>query len=365
MSTKTEEQVEQSNNASAIKLTKILLTIALVYFVWAIVADRHTPITDQARVRGFVVPIVPEVSGTITKMHVAGDMRVNQGDILFELDSSDYQLSLEQANSQLELAGQELGANTAAVGAAKARLEKAKADLMTKQANANRIFALKDEGIVTLAELDRNKGMVEKAKQEVLNAEQSYIQAQQVMGEDGTKNAKIQSALAKVAQATLDIERTVIRAPGNGFVTYVKIDEGYYAKKGATILTFISNEFAWIEAAYKENNIGNIVAGNKVDILLDARPGKTFSGEVISIGYGVSFDKNAPGALPVPQKPKGWMRDPQRFNVVIRFTDLASVQYYLREGGQADVITYTGENFILNSLGKFWSWITSYLSYVY
>ncbi|QOL26360.1 HlyD family secretion protein [Thalassotalea sp. LPB0316] len=360
-----ESQVEPSNNASAVKLTKILVVIALAYFTWALVADRHTPITDQARVRGFVVPIVPQVSGVITKMHVAGDQVVKQGDILFEIDSSDYQLALEQANSQLELAGQELGANTAAVGAAKARLEKAKADLVTKEANANRIFALKDEGIVTLSEVDRNKGMVEKAKQEVLSAEQSYIQAQQVMGEAGSKNAKIQSALTKVAEATLNIERTVVRAPGNGFVSYVKIDEGYYANKGATILTFISNEYAWIEAAYKENNLGNIAKGNPVQILLDARPGVRFNGEIVSVGYGVSFDKNTPGALPIPQKPKGWMRDPQRFTVIIKFTDLADAQHYLREGGQADVITYTGDSFILNSLGKLWSWLTSYLSYVY
>lgn len=357
--------IEKGNNASAVKLTKILAIVAFVYFVWALVADRHTPITDQARVRGFVVPIMPQVAGTITKMHVAGDQRVKQGDILFEIDDSDYQLALEQANSQLELAGQELGANTAAVGAAKARLEKAKADLMTKEANANRIFALKDEGIVTLTEIDRNKGMVEKAKQEVINAEQSYIQAQQVMGQDGANNAKIQSALAKVADATLDIERTIVRAPGNGFVTYVKIDEGFYAKKGATILTFISNDFAWIEAAYKENNLGNITKGDQVDILLDARPGKAFQGEIVSIGYGVSFDKNATGALPTPQKPKGWMRDPQRFNVIIRFADLAQAQDYLREGGQADVITYTSDNFVLNTLGKLWSLITRYLSYVY
>ena len=129
-------------------------------------------------------------------------------------------------------------------------------------------------------------------------------------------------------------------------------------------MTFISSKYFWIEAAYRENNLGNIKIGDDVDIVLDAAPGQVFSGEVFSVGFGIRFDDSPLGELSKPEKPSGWMRDPQRFMVFIKFEGDDAKKYW-REGGQADVITYTSGNFIMNGLGKVWIWLTSFLSYVY
>lgn len=347
------------------KFTRWLLLIAGLYFIWYLVSDRITPMTEQARVRAFVIPVVPEVSGKITKIHLGGDKKVAVGDPLFDIDDRDYRLAVEQAEAQLELAGQEVGANTASVSSAKAQLEKAKADLVVKRANANRIIPLEEQGVVSKAQGDRTRGLLAQSEQQVLNAEAALEQAKQTLGKVGQENAKIQNALATLGTAQLDLARTQVLAPGDGVISYAKVYEGMYAKTGAQIMTFISSDYVWVEAAYRENNLGNITKGNRVELVLDSLPGSVLSGEVISTGYGVSFDKSTPGALPTPEQSKGWMREPQRFTVIIKINDAPQYAALLREGGQVDVITYTGNNFIFNTLGKLWIRIISWFSYIY
>lgn len=346
------------------KLTKVILALSLAYFLWYIIGDRLTPSTSQARVRSFVIPIVPEVSGRISKIYIGGDKQVQQGDLLFEIEDRDYQLAVEQAQGNLELAGQEVGANTSAVAAAKANVEKAKADLVAKTANANRIFAVEAKGVVSKSDGDQARGILASAEQTVINAQASYEQTQQQLGKKGQNNAKVQNALAALSQSQLDLARTKITAPSDGVISYSKINVGHYASVGSKIMTFIDSDYFWIEASYRENNLGHIKKDDPVDIVLDSAPGEIYTGKIISVGYGVSFDKSVVGELPTPEKSTGWMRKAQQFTVIIKFDNKPDGSL-LREGGQADVITYTGDNFIMNTLGKVSIWITSKLAYLY
>jgi multidrug resistance efflux pump len=346
------------------KFTKVILSLSLLYFIWYLVGDRITPATDQARVRSFVTAIVPQVAGKISKIHIGGDKAVQAGDLLFEIEATDYQLAVDNARTDLNLAGQNVGADTASVAAAKANLEKAKANLIEKEANANRIFEVEAQGVVSKAQGDQARGALAGAQQNVLNAQASYNKAQQLLGKEGNENTKIQSALTALAAAELDLSRTQVTAPSNGVISYAKVNAGHYASVGSKIMTFINTDFFWIEASYRENNLGNIKQGDSVDIVLDSSPGEVVTGTIVSIGYGVSFDKSVPGELPTPEKTTGWMREAQRFTVIIKF-DGDVDRTLLREGGQADIITYTGDNFLLNGLGKISIWITSKLAYLY
>ncbi|KGK01138.1 HlyD family secretion protein [Thalassotalea sp. ND16A] len=361
----TNTEVENDNKPDfAQRLSKIILILAALYFLWYVIGDRLTPISDQGRVRAFVIPIVPQVSGQISKIYIGGDKRVKEGDILFEIDGRDYNLKVEDAQAKLEMAGQDVGASTAAVAAAKARLDKAEADLVTKEMNASRIFAMEKEGIISGSDADRTRGVITQAELEIINAKAAYEEAQQKLGKAGQGNPKIQAALVELSKAKLDLERTKVRAPSDGVISYAKVNVGYYAAKGQQIMSFISTQYVWVEAAFKENSLGNLKKDDSVDIILDSAPGEVFSGSVISIGFGVSFDKSKPGELPTPENPTGWMKDPQRFTVILKF-DNYDHKKLLREGGQADVIAYTGSHFIFNSLGKLWVWVNTYLSYVF
>lgn len=346
------------------RLSKIILSLALLYFLWYVIGDRLTPISDQARVRAFVIPMVPQVSGQITDIYVGGDKLVKKDDLLFKIDDRDYQFALDKAKASLELTGQEIGADTAMVGSAKASLDQANADLIVKRINSNRVFALEKQGIISGFDGDRARGVLTQAELEVVNAQASYEEAQQKLGKKGKNNPKLLSALAEVSTAQLNLDRTQIRAPSDGVISYAKVNVGYYVAQGSKVMTFISNQFVWIEASFRENSLGNLQAGDPVDIVLDSAPGQVFAGEVITIGFGVSFDQSKTGELPTPEKPQGWMRDPQRFTTIIKFVDEPN-RRLLREGGQADVIAYTGDSFIFNTLGKIWVRITSVLTYLY
>ncbi|WNC68037.1 HlyD family secretion protein [Thalassotalea nanhaiensis] len=365
----TNEDVNETTNETAKpdfaqRLSKIILSLALLYFLWYVIGDRLTPISDQARVRAFVIPIVPQVSGQITNIYVGGDKIVKKDDVLFEIDNRDFKFALDKAKASLELTGQEIGADTAMVGSAKASLDQANADLIVKRINANRVFELEKQGIISGFDGDRARGVLTQAELEVVNAQASYEEAQQKLGKQGENNPKLLSALAEVSTAQLNLDRTIIKAPNDGVISYAKVNVGYYAAQGSKIMTFISNQYVWIEASFRENSLGNLKSGDPVDIVLDSAPGQVFAGEVITIGFGVSFDKSQPGDLPTPEKPQGWMRDPQRFTTIIKFTDEPDKRL-LREGGQADVIAYTGDSFIFNTLGKIWVRITSFLTYLY
>jgi multidrug resistance efflux pump len=346
------------------KLTKVILGLSLLYFLWYVISDRITPATDQARVRSFVIPIVPQVAGKITKIHIAGDKTVEKDELLFEIEATDYQLAVEKAKTDLDVAGQNVGADTASVAAAKANLEKAKADLVAKEANATRIFQVEAQGVISKAQGDEARGVLAGAQQNVLNTKASYEKAQQLLGKQGKGNTKIQNALTALSSAQLNLKRTKVFAPNDGVISYSKINVGHYAGIGSKIMTFIDTDYFWIEASYRENNLGNIKAGDPVDIVLDSSPGEIVTGTVVSIGYGVSFDNSVPGELPKPQKSVGWMREAQRFTVIIKFQSDINKQL-LREGGQASIITYTNSNFILNGLGKISIWLTSKLAYLY
>ena len=375
---KQEEQVkttEQAKNSSVDessaekgnftqKLTKVILGLSLLYFLWYVVGDRLTPMTDLARVRAFVTPIVPQVAGKITKINVGGDRRVVKGEVLFEIDSRDYEYAVEKAQGDLELAGQNVGADIESVAAAKASLEKAKSDLVAKVANTSRILAVEAKGVVSKADGDRARGVLASAQQNVAKAEASYRKAQKLLGKEGQDNAKVRKVLSALADAQLNLDRTKITAPSDGVISYAKVDVGYYAAVGSKVMTFISTDTVWIEASYRENNLGNIKKGNPVDLVFDSAPGDIYQGSIVSVGYGVSFDKSVQGELPTAQKSSGWMREPQRFIVIIKLDKSTYKANLLREGGQVDVITYTSENFVINALGKIWIRITSIMTYI-
>lgn len=195
-------------------------------------------------------------------------------------------------------------------------------------------------------------------------AEAELQRARQNMGDAGATNPRIRKAVAELEQAQLDLDRTVLRAPSAGGVTNLRLDAGHYAQSGTPLMTFVAGDTVWLEAYLRENNLGHIDPGDEVEIVLDAAPGRVFQGRVVSIGWGIQTGKDTGiGVLPTISGPTGWLRDPQRFPVLIEFSDNESAGFR-REGGQADVIVYTGGNVVLNALGWLQIRLIALLSYL-
>lgn len=127
------------------KWTFIILVAIVLLLAWYLVSDRVTPYTSQARVHALVVPIAPEVSGTVVSVDVGNNQRVQAGQALFQIDPERYQLAVQTAEADLQTARQSMGASSANVTAAEAALVSADANLVRSEKDAVRLKRIKDE----------------------------------------------------------------------------------------------------------------------------------------------------------------------------------------------------------------------------
>jgi multidrug resistance efflux pump len=346
----------------------LLLLIGLS-LVWYLFADRYSPYSSQARVQAFVVPVAPEVAGRIVRVLVRNNQQVQAGQPLFELDDSQYRIALAKARSDYKTALDSVNAASAGVASAEANLRVARAGLLKASQDASRQEKLyqEDPGAISVRRLEIARATLEESRGRVEAAEAQVRQAREQEGGPLASNPKLLSARQAVEKAELDMKHAVLRAPGKGLVTDLRTDAGQFAAAGTPLLTLIAVHDLWISADMTENNLSQTRPGNPVEIVLDALPGKVFKGRVRSIGSGVDSGQSTQGGLPTIQNDGDWLRQSQRFPVAIEFEPqaLKEVVSGARVGGQADVIIYTGDHFILNILSHGYIRLMSWLSFAY
>ena len=369
-----DHDASSSDGQRGVRLTTLILLIVIaLLLIWYVVADRLTPYTASARMQAFVVAVVPDVSGFITEVPIKKNQLAKPGDTLLQIETGRFEIAVDAAEAALELAGQDVGADTASVATATAKLTAARVALENAQVQGKRVLTLVQKGIFAKARGDDAKGIIATAQAGVTAAEAELERTKQQLGSGDSDNPRVRRALAELEQAQLNLARTTIKAPSRGYIGGLKIDEGTYANAGQPAMTFISVDDIWIEAFMTENNLGRIELGDKVELAFDAFPGQIFEGKVKSVAVGVSTGKAINlGDLPTVEKTRGWLRDPQRFPVVIETTnynhDVVTVLAGgrgLRLNSQVDVIVYTGDHFFWNTLGKFWIRLVSWFSYAY
>lgn len=362
-----QKKPETNGKKSPVRIiTIIVLTISILFFIWYVLSDRHVPYSNQSRINGLMIPIVPRVSGNLTEINVRLHTRVNMGDTLFQIDRRPFVLAVEQAEANLENTAQSVSAQTATVKSAAGRLGMARAQLDRAQRDWNRVEKViaENPGALSQADRDQSETALSQATEQVSSAEADLERAEQALGISGEANPEFRRALKALEQAQLDLAYTTITASANGYIESFSIDLGYYAAAGQPLATLVSMNDLWIQADMKENNISLMKPGNTVEFVLDVIPGKVFSGVVRSIGYGVSTGNTNRGDLPTVSGAKGWLKDPQRFPAIISF-DEQDIPDQLRLGGQVDVVVFTKEKGgLLNALGKLRIRIVSWLSYV-
>lgn len=349
----------------------VVLGLIIGSLIWYLFADRFTPYTSQARLDGYIVGVAPKVAGLVTEVWVENNQRVEAGQKLFQIDTSQYDIALEKAQSDLETTQRQVDAGDAAVEAARANLDAAKANLVKAEKDTTRLERLRadDSGTISLRRLEISRATLEQAKAGVAGAEAGVRQAIEAMGGDNkANNALLKAAQSAVAKAQLDLDNTTVRAETSGIVTDLQAEAGQFSGTGSPVMTLIAIDAVWINAEFTENNLGHMQAGTSVEFTFDAIPGKVFTGAIDSIGIGVSSgNKAAPGNLPTIDNNRDWLRQSQRFPVVVKFDPRQEegLARQLRIGGQATVIAYSSESGLLPTLGRLYIRLQSYLSYAY
>ncbi len=379
MSDETQEPTVPESSAStdaaaervARRGSRIVAVLILVSLTWYLVADRFTPFTSQARVQGYVIGVAPKVAGLVTEVWARNNAEVAAGEQLFQIDRSQYEIALQQARSNLEQVRRQVEAGGAAVAAARANVVAAQANLerATKDYDRQKRLHEQDPGTISVRRLEISQATLEQSRA-ALDAAQSQVQGaiEQMGGEDPADNAFLAAAEAAVAKAELDLSNTLVTAASRGVITDLKADVGQFAGTGTPVMTLIAVHDLWISAEFTENNLGHVREGSEVAILFDVLPAHVFTGRVRSIGLGVSAGPaQQPGTLPTIDNDRDWLRQSQRFAVIVDFDSRQhpDLIHQLRIGGQASVMAYTEGHGLLNGLGSLFMWIRSWLSYAY
>ena len=238
---------------SRLPLGSMLITLVAVAVAallsWAMWDTYMTaPWTRDGTVRVYVVTMAPEVAGRIVTLAVADNQFVHKGDTLFEVDPADYRIALEQAQAQAQRDG---------------------ATLDYARKNEKRKATLAKDGWTST---------------------DIYQQTSSTVGQSEGVVALDNAAIAK---AELDLSRTVIRSPANGYVANLLVRLGDYATIGQKVVSVVDTDSFWVDGYFEETALDKIHEGDPATIKLMGYS-QLVRGHVDSIARGI----NVPNAQP-------------------------------------------------------------------
>ena len=254
----------------SITLAAVVLAIALGRAMWG--AYMETPWTRDGTVRAYVVTTAPEVSGRIVELKVADNQFVHKGDLLMVIDPTDYGI---------------------AVKLAEAAVQQAEANMQNAQREATRREKLSD--LAT-------------------SIEQRQIYQTQALAAE----AQRQQAQANLDQVRVNLERTEIRSPVNGWVTNLLAQRGDYANVGQNKISIIDADSFWIDGYFQESRLGSISEGDPAKIKLMGYS-QILHGKVVSVARGINVANAQPNGQGLAQINPifTWVRLAQRIPVRI------------------------------------------------
>jgi multidrug resistance efflux pump len=235
---------------SALPVVITLGTVVIAcLFAWAAwQAYMSAPWTRDGTVRAYVVTMAPEVAGRIVKLPVADNQFVHKGDVLFEIDPADYRIALDQAQAQAQRDG--------------ATLDYARANQGRQARLANEGWASTDVYQQTTSSLHQSEGVVALDR-------------------------------AAIAKAQLDLSRTVIHSPVNGYVTNLLAQLGDYATVGQKLISVVDTDSFWVDGYFEETSLGRIHDDDPATIKLMGYS-QLVRGHVGGVARGI----NVPNAQP-------------------------------------------------------------------
>lgn len=250
--------------------------------------------TDDAQVEGDISPVLPRVSGYVTRVLIKDNDRVTAGQPLLEIDSRELDLKIATANASVQSA-------QAALLTAKANVEKARAALTVAEAavevarvrNAKaaddfrRDTALFQTNAITDRSQSDSKAAADVARTLLASAER---QAEAARTDVAVTKAEVAAAEASVQVRNSDLNfaqlqhsYAVVTAPIAGTISRKNVEPGQYVQAGQTLLSIASLADLWVVANYKETQMEHIKVGQPVDVTVDTYPGQVFPGTVQSI----------------------------------------------------------------------------------
>lgn len=313
-------------SASRLRLTSILFV--LLIGVWFGLGYLHYSeqylTTEDAFINGHQVQIGSEVSGQIQSVPWQNNQTVKQGNVLFTLDPTPYQVAVDAAKAALDTAMREQDSAMAAIGTAEAGLQQQLAQAQLTQDQLRRLENINNKQFVSAQDLSNAKSAVAVADAAVNQARATLAQAKATAGAPGAQNDRIKSAEAALASAQYNLSKTIVHAPMSGRLANYAIEPGQPVNANQTLFSMVATQQLWVDANFKETEIASIQLGAPAEIFSDMYATHPFKGRVASVaaGAGTAF------SLLPPQNATGnWVKVTQRVPVRITFDDTDTAQF--------------------------------------
>src|SRR5437868_7868359 len=271
--------------------------------------------TDDAQVKQDIVSVSPQVNGQIVQVFVRNGSRVRRGDVLFRIDPQPYRVALEQAQAQLATAELQTHVLRTTAAGTSGDITGAQANLAIKRNAFARQQALLRQGFTTKADYEDAMNEVRSAETQLADARARAANASAAVAPG--EQPQIAQAQAAVDKAKLDLERTDVRAPMDGVIENAdRLQVGQMAVLGVGMVSLVHSTTAWVEANFKEKDVGKMIPGQRALIEVDAYGGQKFEAHVQSIGAGTGSEFSL---LPAQNANGNWVKGPRRVPVRIAF----------------------------------------------
>jgi len=324
------------------------------------------PFTSNARIYFPLTPILPTVKGRVIEVPVRSNTPLKEGDVLFRIDPKPFQYVVDEKKAALADAEQQVDQLKASLDQATAAAGKADAQLQLAQQNYDRQNELFQKNVIAKATLDTYTRNLDAAKQTLAAAQAEQERARLAYTANvGGVNTTVAQRRAELADAEFDLDPTTIRAAGPGFVTQVSLRPGMYVVPAQfrTAMVFVNTgkRDQELGAAFDQNALQRVNAGDDAEVAFDAVPGRVFKAKVRSVVPAIAAGQlsTSPSLIePETRTAAG------RAVAIIDITDDVS-DYQIPLGSKAQVAIYTEHWHHLSLLRKILLRMRSWQNYIF
>lgn len=292
----------------------VLIVILIVgggFGIYKYSYSKNHETTDNAQVVADITPVIPHVSGYIKKVYVTDNQFVKKGDTLLVIDNTEFALRVAEAEATVAIAQGNLGVSKENVGLSHAQvatanasvtsagtsIESAKIRVWKANQDFNRYANLLKENAATQRQFETAKAeketaekqleLVERQKEIASSQKGSQVSQEKVIeSQISVSKSKIDQSMAQLNVAKLNLSYCVVLAQEDGQVSSVKIVDGQLISAGQPLFNIVLLNNLWVNANFKETQIGKMKEGQPVNVEIDAFPGVEIKGTISSISPG-------------------------------------------------------------------------------
>jgi len=283
----------------------IVIVVSIIGYNMAVNAGKYET-TEDAYVETHTVSVAPKVSGQIVEMYVTDNQKVKEGDLVAQIDPSDYSAKLAEISARYE-------STLLKQKGAKATFEAVNSQIALAKKNLDRYTELYKSGAASKLEFDNAKTSYDNSQASLTQAQQNLLSKEN----NRVADADLKQLAALRKQAELSLSYTKIYAPQSGSVSNRTTEKGAYVQTGQPLFTIIPDNY-WVIANFKESQLRHMKVGQDVEIKVDTYPDKPFKGKIDS----VQRISGAKSSLFPPENAVGsFVKIVQRIPVKIVFTE--------------------------------------------